>query len=292
MTLGDLFNNLAKKAGVSSSDQNLINVLSNAELSKINVHSDLSNALDNNLLSIEVAKDNHPEIAAIYKAQALNALDKRLAAIAEEAGIEEDDLFKTQKNSYKKLDYVIEKLREQQKPAKPNTKETEGLQKQVDELLGQLKALKEGHAKELDAINAQRINDRKDFVLKNKLSGYKTILDQLDPDVRYTSLMTAINKQLQEHDAELVFDDSGNLIPQKKDGSKLLGANHTAIDLQSLLEITLAQNKMNVVTPPQPSPAPGAGRTTPPGQATSAGNNIIAEFARRQREAFEANNAM
>lgn len=282
MTLGELVNSLAKKAGVSASDQNLVNVLSNAELSKINVHSDLAGALDNNLLSIEVAKDNHPEISSIYKAQALNALDKKLQAIAEDLGIDEEAEFKTLKNSYKKLDLVIDRI----KATKAPEKKSEGLQKQVDDLILELKTAKENAEKEKQQLEDLRVSDKKDFVLKNKLGTYKTILDQLDPEVRHTSLITALNKKLQEHDAELKFDDGGNLIPVKKDGSKLLGANHTPIDLQSLLDTTIAQNKLNVVTPPQPEPRPD-GRTVPP--ATPGIKNTVASYAKQQREAFAAN---
>lgn len=285
MTLGELINQLAQKAGVAASDQNLVNVLSHAELSKINVHSDLSNALDNNLLSLEIAKDNHPEIGSIYKAQALNALDKKLDTLAGDLGLSEDDSYKTLKNSYKKLDLVVEKLKETKKP---DGKASEGLQKQVDQLVAELKAVKETAEKEKTDLENARINDKKDYVLKGKFAGIKTILDQLDPEVRHTSLMTALNKKLQEHDAELKFDEGGNLVAIKKDGSRLLGANHTPIDLQSILDQTIAQNKLAVVTPPQPGPTPGDRRVVPPAGASGT-NSTVASYARQQREAFAAN---
>lgn len=280
--VGQLINHLALKAGIRPDDDSLKNILSNAELSKTTIPSDFAKAMDNNLLSIEVAKDNHPEIASIYKAQALNALDRKLDAIAEEKGFD-DESYKSTKNSYKKLDLIVDKLKSEKQPNKPH----EGLQKQVDELIQELKTTKESAEAEKKRLESERLQDKRDFILKEKLSARKTIFDDLDADIRYISLTTAINKKLQEHDAELAFDENGNLIPLKKDGTKLLGANHTPIDLQSLIDTTMAQNKFDVSTPPA-AQREGVQRTIPAASTHGTTKSVI-DYNRKQRETFLAN---
>lgn len=58
--IGTFISTLAKKAGIDESDKGLIDVLSNADLSKIKIPDDLANKLNEGLLSIEAAVDNHP----------------------------------------------------------------------------------------------------------------------------------------------------------------------------------------------------------------------------------------
>jgi len=76
-TLGQLINHLATKAGVKADDPNLVNILSNADISKIPVHSDLVTAIDENLLHIEAALDQHPKVRAKYTSEVLSPFDSR-----------------------------------------------------------------------------------------------------------------------------------------------------------------------------------------------------------------------
>jgi hypothetical protein len=69
-------------------------------------------------------------------------------------------------------------------------------------------------------------------------------MDEMDPEIRHTALMAAINKKLQEHGAVLKYDDTGDLVPFKNDGSKLYGANNMPITLQSIIDTSLAQQKL------------------------------------------------
>ncbi len=283
--VGQLLVHFAQKAGISSEDENLKNILSNAELTKVPIHSDLARQMDDALLSVEMAKDNHPDIGTVYKAQALNALDKKLAALADELGM--NDELDGIKNTYKKLDIVVDKLKAA-KAAKPAA--NDGLQKQNEELLKELQTIKANSEAERQKNEADRINDKKGFVLRGEFNGRKTILDELDPEVRQDSLNLALARRLNELDAELLFDESGKVLqPFKKDGSKLLGPNHTPITLQALLDSVIAQNKLDVVTPPPTPPIPGAPGDRVPGREVSGNNASVGEYARQQRLAYAEN---
>ena len=294
--VGQLINHLASKAGIPTDDANLKSILSNADLSRIPIHSDLVDAMDGKLINFDVAKDNHPEIGGYYKAQALGALDKRILAIAEDLNLSDEEMAELKKpvNSYKKLETVIAKLKETKK-ATPDKTDKDGVQKQIDELVEALRIEKEGRTSDKTSLENERMNDKRDYKLRTILSGRKTIFDTLDADVRHTSLMVALNKKLQELDAELRFDEKGDLMPIKKDGSKLLTANNTPINLQSLIDTTMAQNKFDVVTKVQESNTKDGDqkRTTIPGKTASIDgtNQSAANYNKQQREAYSKSTA-
>jgi hypothetical protein len=285
--IGQLLQHLASKAGVAKDDQNLINALSSSELSKITIHSDLVRSLDENLLSIEAAKDNHPEISGIYKAQALNQLDKRVLAIAEDLGLDDDEIAELRKptSSYKKLEVVIGKLKDSKK-AEPNKADKDALQVQINGLLEELKS-KELLSTTENNFNSKLTAEKIGFELKSKLAGKKTIFDTLDSNIRYKSLMSVIDNALQDKDAEMSFDEKGNLQILKKDGTRLLGANHTQISIDDLVDSTLAHNKILQVAEPPKAPAQQHQEVIIPGgsaAAISGTNQSITDFNLAQLE--------
>ncbi|MBK7885125.1 MAG: hypothetical protein IPJ81_16070 [Chitinophagaceae bacterium] len=144
--LGQLISHLATKAGIPAEDQHLKDILSNAELTKVTLHSDLVKALDDNLLSVDAAADNHPTIGAKYKAEALNAYDKVMARVMDELELDEET--KTEltgvKSSYKRFEALAAKIKDL-KTAKANAgskEEKTGLQKQIDDLLEAVRVAK------------------------------------------------------------------------------------------------------------------------------------------------------
>jgi len=283
--LGQLIQHLAKKAGVSSDDQHLINVLANADITKVTIHSDFVKAIDENLLSLDAAKDNHPDIKKVYVAQALNALDKKLAALIPDLGLSEDEAKKLEANTntYSKLDEVVKKL--QEKKAVAATEDKSALQKQVDDLLAQLQTAEQDKAQAVANIESLRKADRTDYALKLMMNGVKTVYDNMPADAKDGAIGVLIKKALQDKDAEFDFDESDSFIIRKKDGTSLLGANHTRITPQSFVDDILAQNKVLVVSQPQPEvPAP----TEPviiQGGPKPTGNNQTANINLRQRSA-------
>lgn len=252
--IGQLIQHLFIKAGGDVNDKNLVNILSNAELSKVTIHSDLVKALDENLLSVEAATDNHPKISAHYKAQSLNPFDKRMQALIDELGFDDDtkNLLTGTRSSYTRFETLSEKIKDliAAKASAANKGDKDVLQKQIDDLQLKLKTATESITGK-EAEFAKQLSAAKiEFALREKLGTRKTIFDNLTADIRQSSLMSVINKALEDKDAQLSYDDKNNLQLLKKDGTKLYGANHTLITLDEIIDSSLAQNKILVVAEP------------------------------------------
>lgn len=283
--LGQLFQHLAAKAGVDPNDQNLINALSSSELSKISLHSDLVKSIDENLLSVTTAKDNHPNIKNHYHAQALNALDKKLDTIVQELGLsdEDADAIGKEKNSYKRLDLVLSKVQEKKSTA--GSEDKSALQRQVEDLARQLKEADNLRATEVGKVEALRKSDKISYELRSMFGATKTVYDGLSQIARNTALMTVIAQRLQEEDVVFDFTDTDEFTIRKKDGTTYLGANHEKITPQMFIDSTLAQNKILAVSEElsiQDNPElPEQPTTVRAGKNTPDGNNQTASINRR-----------
>lgn len=290
--LGQLLNHLASKAGVSADDQNLKNLLSNSELSKITLHSDLVSAIDNNLLSITAATDNHPEIKKVYNAQALNAFDKRMEEVMSDAGLDDEEIeeLKGVKSSYKRFEQLTAKLKEKKKEASAPADKS-ALQKQIDDLLEKAKSSDAEHQKALEKEVEKFKREKTGFELYKILNGKKTVYDTLPPKAKEAAIRQLIDAALQDKDAVLDFDDTENFIIRKSDGSNLVGANHTKYDPSSFIDEVLAQNKVLVVTTTQQNQPtkdnPATPTTVSANQEPTKGNNQIAQMNREARMAIE-----
>lgn len=251
-TIGQLLEHLAKKAGIDSADPNLINVLSNAELSKVPIHSDIATGIDNALLSLSQATDNHPAIKSKYHAQALNALDARMEALMSESGLDEAvvDSLKGEKNTYKRFEQLFTAIKEAgETKAKSTSKdEKSAVERQRDELLEKLKAAEKTAAEQVAKVQAERKADKVSFELAKLTGSAKTIYDELPADVKEATMQALINKGLQDKTAVFDFDENGAFVLVDKDGNPVLGANHDKINPQAFIDSLLAQNKVLKVT--------------------------------------------
>ena len=91
-TIGELINNLALKAGIAADNDELKSLLASPELATVQVPETLNTTINNGLLSIEAAKNNHPEIKKKYVADAKmdNDLKLKLEKIEENKRKEEE----------------------------------------------------------------------------------------------------------------------------------------------------------------------------------------------------------
>ena len=127
--LGQLVQVLATKAGIDNADMHLVNVLSNSELSRISLHGDIAKSMSENLLSLEEAKSNHPQIGNVYKAQALNGFDKKMDEVAAAAGLDEATMvaLKGVKNSYKRFEMLVEGIQNSKAKSQKDGQSTSSL---------------------------------------------------------------------------------------------------------------------------------------------------------------------
>ncbi len=207
----------------------------------MNIDDAIVTALDNGLLSIEAAKNNHPEIKKVYTALAYNGMDSHLISLLGNDTFETAELeeIKNEKSTSKKYELVISKL----KAAKASAK---GADK--DEINKQIAAAHE--AARLAKLEVETV--KKDYegkisqiqlkaAIKAVFGNYKTIYDELPPAAKTAAMEALITTGLQDKSAQLITDENGNLVLVSKDGtSNVFGANHTLLTPQIFLDQTFA----------------------------------------------------
>lgn len=253
MTIGELINNLAVKAGIQSDDAKLKSLLASPELATVTIDEALVTSIENGLLSVEAAKNNHPDIKKKYFADAYDGMDKQLLALVANDTFDQADLdeIKAEKSTSKKAELIVSKL----KAAKAQQK---GADK--EEINRQLTAAHEAArlAKaEVETVKNSYEGKIKDIQLKAAVKAvfgnYKTIYDELPAGVRTATMEAIINQGLQDKNAELKTDEQGNLQLVSKDGSSnVFGANHVQLTPSSFLDQTFAPI-LKVSGPPKPA---------------------------------------
>jgi hypothetical protein len=240
MLIGELINNLAQKAGVKSDSEELKSLLASPELANVKVPEELVSTIDKGLLSIEAAKNNHPDIKKKYFADAYDGMDKQLMALVANDTFDASDIdeIAAEKSTSKKAELIVSKLKAAKASAKGADKE---------EINRQLAAAHEAARiakSEVEAVKNTyegKIKDiNKKAALKAVLSNYKTIYDDLPGNVKITSMEALINNALQDKNAELNVDDNGNLLLISKDGSNVFGSNHVQLTPASFLDQSFA----------------------------------------------------
>ena len=148
MKLGDLLNKLAAKIG-SQNDQDLIDLLSSAEIAHVDVSDELAQRFDTGLMSLDGAKNNR-DVLNHLKPIILKAADDTFAILAEKYGIANE--MQAEQSTYKKIDLLENALSakmkdlEQRAQSASATKgeEASRLTKQIEQLQNflQLEVLK------------------------------------------------------------------------------------------------------------------------------------------------------
>lgn len=300
-TVGDLLVAFAEKAGIDKNDKHLIDILSNAELTKVPIHSELTQAMDEKLINVDVAKDNHPDIGPKYKSEALNAFDKTMLRVMEERQL--PDVIKNDllgiKSSFKRFEALINKINEEaDKKAKTlNETDKNTLQETIDKLHAELKKEKEDREADNSKNAEARKADRIDYRKRNLVSAGQTIYDDLDPEVKFLTISTLIDKALNEKNLEFTFDDKGEMQLLNKDGTKHYGANNTVVTPKAFVDSLMAQNKIWKTTDrkdPDEDKNKDQRRTFSVNKdndpAINGNNQTVAAMNKQNREAYQAVN--
>ncbi len=239
-TIGEVINELAIKAGVAIDNDELKALLASPELASVQVPDELVSTIDKNLLSIEAAKNNHPDIKKKYSSEIYDGMDKNLLKLIESDTFDQSDVdeIKAEKNTYKKAELIITKLKEAKSKATGADKETIN------------KQLKDAHeAARLAKVEVDTVkkdyegkikNIYRDAALDAAISDYKTIYDELPGKAKKTAMKAVIDEALQDKNAELGTDENGNLTLISKDGSNVFGSNHVQLTPKSFLDQSFA----------------------------------------------------
>lgn len=274
ITASDLLKKLLAKAGVQY----------DGDLTQ-EIPDEIATSLDNQLLTIAAATNNHPEVKKVYFAQAYNGIDAEIKSLIAEFGLTEEIVREIEAagGSTKKMVTLARKVKELGDKAAPvDTK------KHADEI----KALNDKLAAEITkqtTLKSEYDNKLKGIEIKNKLSGklggYKTVYDELDPVAKEAAINALLDKALQDSDAVFTFDEKGNLSVVKKDGTNLFGDNHTLITPDSFIDKSLSKI-LKVTEPTRPSNTPNPAVPLPGAQNQP--NTALAAALAESRQNYEA----
>lgn len=237
---------LAKKAGVELTAEQQ-ELLTGGELGRIDLDDTIVTPIDNSLISLRDAKNNHPDIKNHYVKGAYDGIDALLLSQMDEYefGENERNAILTERNTNKRLPLMVKMVKDlEHRKANADKPDKAAINKQIEDLNHAIRQEKEEKAK----LAAEYDNKLKQFKIDSKkqtlLSNYKTIYDDLAPEVKYMTLFNLINKDLQDNNAEIVLGDGDSAALYKKDGTNYYGDNNQQINLQQFIESSLSRNKI------------------------------------------------
>lgn len=292
-SLGDFLHDLFKKAGQDVNEPAIKDFLSNTAMT-MEIPDTVAKGLDNNLLSVSDAKNNHPDIKNHYTKSALDGIDKVIEDLLKDMPDEVKTEVTGERSSYKRVSLIAAKIKELEgKKAGAGKGDKDVLQKQIDDLHRDLAAEKKAKDDLVKKFDGDLLKYRVESEQKTRFARYKTIYDDLDPEVRSTSLNSILQKELQDKDAVYTYDDKGNFVLLKKDGSNFYGDNHQQVTPDQFIEQLLSRHKLLITTP-----KPGEKTTVTTKQPDSGGggkdavNTTLKSLASEARKSFEKNGAV
>lgn len=235
---------VAEKAGLDASNPELIKILSHTELNRIDIPDSFVGTIQQNLLSLDDAKANHPKIKGHYYAEAMQNVDRGLNDAYREAGFTDEEIakFNEERSSTKRIPIVVAALRAKAEAATEEAKKNGGktgnadaLNQQINDLNSQLAALKGTLTAKEKEYNDNLASIKINSALGSKFA-HKTIYDKLKPDVRELTLKTLLNQEIQDNGAQLVLDETtGGLKLIKKDGSNFFDENNKQMSVDDFI---------------------------------------------------------
>jgi hypothetical protein len=227
MKLLDLINSLATKCE-KQNEQAIIDILSRADLQNIEIADPVANAINNNLLTVEAAKNN-VTVKNHFNALALGAVDTEILNMVKKLELGED--FETEvsglKNTYEKQRKITDKIKEsfdnlKAAQGKGDDKAIERYTKQINDLNTKYAQLKESTVPktELEKVQKENENSVRDFMLHSKISGLKFANQDVSQDDNVAFANVILNNRLSKAKA-IVVKDGNELKLKRADDSAL-----------------------------------------------------------------------
>jgi hypothetical protein len=266
--LGTILNHACTVAGIKAENADLVAILTNPELSKINIPDDIANAIEQNLFSADSAK---AKFFAQWKAEDLNGFDAHAIRMAEglKFSPEEIEELKGIKGSSKKLERYTELLAA--KKLEEAKAQYSGKDADRQKLIDDMNTLKAAQAEREKAIQKQL--EDKDAAFENQFTSLQArtfisqyadrlnLPEEMDADMKIDFAMQAIQREAEKKG--IAFKRNGaSLDVVDKNGSKYF-ENSIEQSYKHIVESTLSRNNLlKTVKAPEKKPdgkTPGAG---------------------------------
>ena len=255
MKLGDLLNRLAAKIG-SQNDQDLIDLLSSAEIAQFDVSDELAQRFDTGLMSLDGAKNNR-EVLNHLKPIILKAADDKFAILAEKYGIATE--MQSEQSTYKKIDLLenalsakLSDLEKRVQSASANKgEEASRLTKQIEQLQKQIAEINAAKDREIEAYKSESAKQQLDMLVNFELNGKRYANQELG-DTNVTIARALIDKALKESNAILINEDGVLKLKQAENPSlDYIDSGYKTVAFSDFANRILADKHLLEVTPKQ-----------------------------------------
>ena len=262
--LAETLEKLLQKAGVDTSSEDFSNLIQKKEL-LVEIPDTINQSLTS-LMSLNEAKNNH-QIKSHFKAEALDPFNNKITTWLTEHGVDEATAkqIAEDNNTYNKVEVAIRKIAElKEKQNGSNSKgQTAELERKINELSAQLsKTVSDAQREKEEAINSIRSQYDNEFTEMqiNQIISSKPLPGQFGSDIETKIAREFLNKKLAEKNATIKKVDGKIKIVAKDDEKLLIFDNGKELDLDTLTNMALAENKFIKVsdqsggTPPKSTP--------------------------------------
>jgi hypothetical protein len=242
-TLIDIVKVLAAKAKITVDESAIQN----------EVPDEVFESINNSLLSVEDAKNNHPEIKAHYVSQALDRIDKDVYNIAGENKLPDEVVaaLKTEKSSYARVQLLTRALVEAQaKKAAAGNTDKEKYAKEIADLNEALRIEKESVGKIKEEYEGKLKAKDMSYAKKQLMTKYKTIHDHLEPELKSTILDSLLEAQLKKDGYSMTVGENGQMLLLRADGNTPFGQDNKPLTAETYIDKVFSDNKQLVVNDP------------------------------------------
>jgi hypothetical protein len=256
MKLLDLLNSLASKCG-KQNEQAVIDILSRADLQNIDLADDVANAINNNLLTVDAAKNNLL-VKNHFNALALGSVDTEILNTIKKLELGED--FETEitglKNTFEKQRKLADKLKEsidnlKASQGKGDTKDIEKYTKQINDLNSKIAQLKESTVpkSELEKVQKESENSVRDFMVHSKIAGLKFANENVGNDVNIAFANVLLNNALSKSKA-VIAKEGNDLKLKNADDQNLyfLNEQNKNVSFDDFMNKVFADSKILAVS--------------------------------------------
>lgn len=227
------------------------------------------------LLTIDEAKHN-PTLKAHYYGNALDPFNKKVETWLKDNGVSDDEAkaISENKNTFEKIEKAIAAIA----ATKPQTKANDAELKQK---INELNLMLSQQQRERDeAVNSVRNEYEQRFTEQeiDAIIGSKPLPGQFDSEVERKIAREFLNKKLAERNAAIKRIDGKLKLVAKDDEKMFIFDNGKELDLDTLTNMALADNKFIKVNGNGSAPPPKPTQGGEPPKLNNAANNAMADL--------------
>lgn len=247
-TAGEFITKLATMAGLSTSDPDIVSILSNSEFSNYRLPEGVYSKINSNLLTLDSARNNE-NLRRHYHAEILNGLDNNIESMLERYGIDGEvaETVRQEKKTTEKYNKLIERLndlhaRKAQSSSKSDKAELENeigkLNQQVKELNTKLQTA----PLERDQFWTEKLKGK---AIQNMLTSYTYAGEKDIPkDVLIETASVLLNRKLNEAKVRLEYSADQDNISLKTESGMDFYKDNSPVSFKSFADQVLAESKL------------------------------------------------